>query len=37
MQRRAVSFGLSGKLDGKVIALHVNTGDIGGDQLLVVE
>jgi hypothetical protein len=35
--RRAVSFGLGGKLDVKVIPLHVNTGDMGGDQLPVVE
>jgi hypothetical protein len=37
MQRRAVSFGLSGKLDGKVIPPYVNTDDIGKDPLLVVE
>jgi len=35
--RLAVSFGLGGKLDGKVIPLHVNTGDMGGDEFLVVE
>ena len=29
----AVSFGPGGKLDGKVILLHVNTGDMGGDEL----
>ena len=32
-----VSFGLGGKLDGKVIPLHVNAGDMGGDEFLVVE
>jgi hypothetical protein len=27
--RRAVAFGIGGKLDGKVISLHVNAGDMG--------
>ena len=35
--RLAVSFGLGGKLDGKVISLYINTCDIGGNQFLVAE
>ena len=35
--RLAFSFELGGKLDGKVISLHVNACDMGGDQFLVVE
>ena len=27
---------LAGKLDGKVIPLHINAGDMDGDQLLVI-